>query len=193
MIDAIRRGLSGLVTFSGRDDRRTFWYYVLFVFILRWLAGTAASIVLMGSVVSRSVRSAVSGGGAEATVRTMQADVAAIMPQMAMIGIVVGLLTMALLAAALVRRLHDSNLPGGLVLVPGALYLVVIATMPEQTERAMLAINGSTDHPGETVLAHTNWGLAALGWAAIAIVVALGVRKSTPGANRYGRGRDSVF
>jgi uncharacterized membrane protein YhaH (DUF805 family) len=36
MLASIKYNLSHLLDFSGRDARQTFWYYVLFLFIVYW-------------------------------------------------------------------------------------------------------------------------------------------------------------
>ena len=47
MLDAIRHGLANLLNFSGRDARQTFWYYVLFVYVVTTVVTVLAMIPAM--------------------------------------------------------------------------------------------------------------------------------------------------
>ncbi|MDE8651918.1 DUF805 domain-containing protein [Novosphingobium album (ex Liu et al. 2023)] len=40
MPGAVRYGLTNLVNFSGRDARQTFWFFVLFLYIVTFMLGS---------------------------------------------------------------------------------------------------------------------------------------------------------
>lgn len=97
--------------------------------------------------------------------------------------------TLVLLAASTVRRLHDSDLSGWWALVPGGLQVAVLVLMPMQIAKMTELVAGASG-TGPNLSADpfgamfTASGLLAwLPWAAL---IALGVRKSNEGPNRYG-------
>lgn len=185
MLHAIKHGLGHLFTLTGRDSRQEFWLYALFLLILRWIVGTVAAAPLMASTMSTAFDAARNSSDPQATATAVQANITAALPQLMVLTIVVGLVTMAMLVASLVRRLHDTGLSGWFVLLPGVPYLVTLAAAPHEVARTMAMMQQGPHQAGE-VLHATNWSLAAVGWLALALLVALAARPSTSGANRYG-------
>jgi uncharacterized membrane protein YhaH (DUF805 family) len=196
MLDAIKHGLSGILNFAGRDSRQAFWYYVLFIYILT----TAISMVVVLPVTIQSMIAGVQQGieagrgqdpvAAQAAVQaSMMASMSEMIPAMMWVGVATGIIMLAGLGAAIVRRLHDSDLSGKWALVPAACQLVSIVTVPSQMARmqeSMQTTDFSSPMASYTMM-QGSFGLGPLlAWVAIGIVIVLGVRKSTPGPNRFG-------
>lgn len=107
MVSAVKSGFGGLLRFSGRDARPTFWFYFLTVFVLYMLLSMVASVPMMNAIFASEE----------------EPDFG---PFFLMTGVGIGLIVV-LLAAAVTRRLHDSGLRGywGLLPLPfltGALF-----------------------------------------------------------------------
>ena len=99
-----------------------------------------------------------------------------------------GVLLLTMLAASLVRRLHDSDLSGWWAALPGAIYAYTLALMPTQMEEMQAVLSEAST--GEGVSANAMQGQFQLetliGWLPFLMVIILGVRKSSAGPNRYG-------
>jgi uncharacterized membrane protein YhaH (DUF805 family) len=185
MLHAIKHGLRNLANLSGRDSRRQFWFFALFLMLARWALGMVATVPLMASTMSTAMRSASTSADPQATATAVQANMTAALPQLMVIGMVIGVVSTAMLLASLVRRLHDSNLSGWFVLLPGVPYLASLAATPGQVAHTMQVMQRGPQ-TGGMMLRETNWSVAALAWLALALLVALAVRPATPGPNRYG-------
>ena len=196
MLDAIKHGLGGLLEFNGRDSRQAFWYYVLFVYILT----TAISMVVVLPISLQSMMAGVQQGMAasrgqdpavaQAAVQAaMMASMGKMMPAMMWVGVATGVIMLAGLGAAIVRRLHDSDLSGKWALVPAACQLISIVTVPAQMAKLQdsLQTTDFSNPMASYTMMQGSFGLGPLlAWVAIGIVIVLGVRKSTPGPNRFG-------
>lgn len=195
MIETIRYTLCNLLNFKGRDGRRTFWTYALFVYLLRAVAG----LVVSGTLMAGGIGVAVHGGDPLVLAQQMQAQMAIIMPRMMVAAMALGLATMVLLAAALVRRLHDAGLSGWFVLLPGVPYVMALVAVPAQTARLTVAMQAMRAaqrtgegagammvRPHHGMMGAVNWSAVGLGWLALVLLVALATRAATPGTNRFG-------
>ena len=193
---AIRHGLGGLLNFGGRDARQAFWYYVLFVYICLVVVTMLVTVPLSLRAVFTGVQAGLAASQSGDPAASELAAQAAVTGSMTgMIEVLTWMTTasnlamMGLLAAALVRRLHDSGLPGWWAAIPGAIQLVNTALAPSLMHRmmdTMLQADASDPMAGFRAM-QGSMALASIGgWTAILIVIALGVRKSTPGPNRFG-------
>lgn len=184
MIQAAKYGLRNLFNFSGRDNRRQFWLFAIFLMIVRWVLATAATALLMASTVGSAMHNVGANSDPETTATAVQANITSALPQLMIIGIIISLIIVAMLFAAFVRRLHDSNLSGWFALLPGVPYLLNLAATPGQVARTMAVMQrGPNAH---MILRETNWWVAALAWLALVLLAGLALRQSTPGTNRYG-------
>lgn len=190
MLGAIRYALANLANPAGRDARQTFWYWVLAVVVLRFAASMALSAPLTLKLMAAAMHAAQNGAAQDpAAIQAMTTQlILKELPTMVWGGVAIGLVTMALLAASLVRRLHDSGLSGWLVLVPGAIYALVLARMPAQIDRVadLLATLDPANPPNATALMQADGAMALLAYVPLLIAVWFGLRKSTPGPNRHG-------
>ena len=189
MFGAIKYGLANLANFRGRDARSTFWYYVLCVVVLRFVAGIAIGLPMSMRLTSAALEAAKN----QVSEATLQAQTTAIitetLPMMIWLGIALGALTMLLLAASLVRRLHDGGQTGWSVLVPSLLYAASLALQPAQIRR-VLDLLAQTKGTDISAVAAVNQGVGSsqnlLAALAVFIVIAIGFIKSNPGPNRFG-------
>jgi len=190
MFGAIKHGLVNLANFDGRDARQTFWYYVLFVVILRFCAGLAVSIPMMGQAMRVGFSAAQNHADPAAMQGQMFAAIASAMPTMMWLSIAVGVVTGLLLVASLVRRLHDSGHSGWWVLLPIAIHAYVLAQSPAALHRAMAVMqqfslrDGIASNPAAMMQAQGT--MALLGWVPAILIIIAGVLGSTDGPNRFG-------
>jgi uncharacterized membrane protein YhaH (DUF805 family) len=188
MLGAIKYGLRKLFDPSGRDARQTFWYFVLFVVILRFAASMVVTIPMMVTTIGDTV-AAVKNGADPATIQQQtNAAMIAMMPRFMWLGIIVGVASMLLLVTSVVRRLHDSDLSGWLVLVPMAIQAYAMTQVPAQMAKAidlMEHLNAKTP-PNPVAMMQGQGAAALIAWLPALIVVGIGIRASTPGPNRYG-------
>jgi uncharacterized membrane protein YhaH (DUF805 family) len=182
MLDAVKYGLANLANFKGRDARQTFWYYVLFVYILNVLITMAVSVPMSISMVTSAISRAAQNPNNEAAA---MGAINGMTNTLMWVSMAAGALMLILLAASFVRRLHDSGLSGYWALIPGALQLAALAMMPVSIRRlteSMADLGGGVD-----ALQMQTGAASVMGWLPILIVILLGIRKSTPGPNRFGK------
>jgi uncharacterized membrane protein YhaH (DUF805 family) len=187
MLGAIKYGLGNLFNFNGRDARQTFWYYVLFVYIVVTAITMLAMIPMMIGMFS-AIFEAAKTGAPEASVNAMMpALMGDMIGSILWLSIGTGVAMVILLAASLVRRLHDSGMSGWWALGPGVIQVIGLAMLPRQL--ALMQDMFKDMDPAKlnnpaTMMQMQGNGL--IGWVAIGLVIWFGVRKSTPGPNPYG-------
>jgi uncharacterized membrane protein YhaH (DUF805 family) len=188
MLGAIKYSLANLLNGNGRDARQTFWYYVLFIVILRFLASMLVSIPMMVGTMRSAVSAAQQGSDPVAAQAQMMASMVQYMPRMMWLGLIVGVVSALLLAASFIRRLHDSDLSGWWAALPLALYGYALSRVPAQMDRAMeiFSTASSGTAPDPFAMMKRQGATALLTYLPIIIMIILGVRKSTDGANRFG-------
>lgn len=188
MLGAIKHNFAHLLDFRGRDARQTFWFYVLFVFVVNMAVGFVIVIPFMGMLMSTVVMAAQTGDPA-AIEGAMAARMGEMLESMVWIGLGTGLLNVVLLAAALTRRLHDSNLAGRWGLLPLGLQAftsIYAITRIDELKALMTTVMSQVTDPQAAMAAQGQYmGQSLLGWVAIVAFVVLGVRDSTKGPNRY--------
>lgn len=129
MANSVIRGFRGLARFSGRDTRAQFWPFAALVIVTVFLAGAAAMSWAMEPMFREMARFAAEHPEA-ATVHSAPGQYSVSIdaghpdaPQMdfsRFFGVLVAMVAaaVALLAAAVARRLHDSNRRGWWGLMP---------------------------------------------------------------------------
>lgn len=190
MLGSIKYNLSHLADFQGRDGRQTFWYYILFIVIARIAIGIGLAIPMIGGAMGQAITAAKSGVvDQQALTASVVSQMAPWIPIMAYVSIGVGVVTILLLMAALVRRLHDSNKSGWWALIPLLAEIVALWVSYRAIDRMDVALNqamqqiqsgGMIQHQQEAS------ALRLMGWVAIIAVIVFGIMKSTEGPNRYG-------
>ncbi len=190
MLGAIRHALANLANPVGRDSRQTFWYWVLALFLLRFAAGLTVSIPMTGRIMAAAVHSVKVGQPEDqaAITASITRIIADSLPTMIWMQVGLGVLTMLLLVTSLIRRAHDSELPGWVVLVPGALYVGALAQMPGKIGEivAKLSQVDPSSPPNALTMMQGQGTMALLSYGAAALVLWIGLRKSSFGPNRFG-------
>lgn len=182
IVAANKRGFANLMRFDGRDRPRQFWPYMLFLYALTTLTGLAITVPMMLSAFSDMF--AAIGQGAAQDPDHMQAQMMqTIMTQtrdMLPLSYAINALFMALVAAAVVRRLHDRDWSGWWVMIlPGT------ALVGAMTSKWMF--DAMADDPAILIQQPQLFQLA--GWLPligyIVLIVQL-VQSGDPRANRFG-------
>lgn len=196
MFEAIKHGLGNLLNFRGRDARQAFWYYLLFVYLIMMAISMIVAVPMVLQGVMAGIQQGMTAGQSGDPVAAQKLTEAAIthtmtdtMVSMMWVGSVTNLLMLLVLAASLVRRLHDSDLAGSWALIPAAMQVANLFLAPallQRTMERMAQIQAGDPAAGMRSLQSSMSGASILGWGAILIVVVLGIRQSTPGPNRYG-------
>ena len=195
MIAETKHCLRNLTNFNGRDSRSTFWWYVLALVILQFLLGLVAAIPMAVGVMGEAMTMAQNGAPPDDLNGALFGMMGPMLKNQLLIGMGISVLMAALFSAAFVRRLHDSNKPGWIVLLPlGTLafsqiygFMNIDAMMQSMQ---LAAESGSIDQIGD--MQRQIQGYSAVGYLGYLIVILFGVFDSTPGPNRYGEGPAEV-
>lgn len=188
MLDAVKYGLGNLFNFQGRDARQTFWYFILMVFIVRMVLGVVIAVPMVIHMFGSIVDAAKGGADPQYVQVRMFRSLANDLPRIMWASIAIAVVTSVAVLPSLVRRLHDSDLSGWWAALPAALYLIALQKTPARIQ-SMITMMATMNpaHPPSQFQAMQNQGLAGLLiYAALGLVIYAGVRKSTPGPNRYG-------
>lgn len=189
---SLANGFGGLLRFSGRDRPGLFWPYagvLLGGSMLAWMVVFAAAIVGMSGRIERIAAEhpedvIISQGPGHYSVEVrgshpeLLPDFTFLLQAMTLIVLVLALL----LAAAVTRRLHDSNVRGWVALVPLTLLLVGLHLMSGLF--AAVTASGATEPDFSEFIRIFAVNLAYL--ASLGALIYLLVRRGTPGENRYG-------
>ena len=188
LIASIRHNLAGLGRFSGRDRPGQFWPYAILLFLLSIVAAVAVIVPAMIDMLVRIQRFVIEHPeGLPPPSDPYDPAAAPLPPELmpdfsgtALPMAAVNLVFVLLLAAAVVRRLHDADRTGWWALLPVPFMAVGAASW--ESAMAMSAGAPMAADPA-TMLLMLN---SLFYWvAAIALVVML-VQAGTPGPNRYG-------
>jgi uncharacterized membrane protein YhaH (DUF805 family) len=191
---SLANGLGGLTRFSGRDRPRLFWPYAGAVFGLNMVVSVVAFVPFIQDVVRRMQRFVVEHpelvtvvdkpGHYSVQIDGFHPD---LMPNLWLLVAPMAfaaLVSILLLAAATVRRLHDRDRPGYWGLLPLPFLAFGMVGMMVMVDRlvASLAAGGTADFGLLSLLFLNNaFYLAALG-----ILIVQLASNGTRGPNRYG-------
>lgn len=147
------------------------------------------SVPMMAEAMSTALAQTRSGADPQAVQAAVTAQMAGAMRPLVLGGIVLGVANVAMISAALVRRLHDSNRSGLWAALAGAIYLAVLwmswanAGAVSAAMRDLAAASTQVETLGiQARLARQS----LLGYVPIAMVIVIGLLKSSPGPNRFG-------
>ena len=190
MISAVRHNLKNLANFKGRDGRSVFWRYFFFVLLLNIFVMFAVSFPTFLAVFSEISALASSGDSAALEGAALDSMVKMGLPEtLVRTGIYLGALNIVLIAAALVRRAHDSGLPGLVLTMPLGLQLVWMYFAYQQLDGLGQTFEAAVEATQAGTEPDVQAGMIAqdlIGWLAILVVVAIGIIKSQNTANQYG-------
>jgi uncharacterized membrane protein YhaH (DUF805 family) len=186
MWQAIRRSLGSLGRTDGRESRQAFWFYMLFIVIVRIVLAIAVSVPLAIASFAAASRAAREGVDPHALSARIMHDNSGWLHASVWVALVVGFVTILLVMAACVRRLHDSNRVGLWVLVPLVAYAISLAasfTIGSHLIDAM-TMGGTDPATLKAARGTTPYGVFEL--IALISVIVFGVLPSTAGPNRFG-------
>ncbi|MFD2579086.1 DUF805 domain-containing protein [Novosphingobium colocasiae] len=112
MFEAIRYNLAGLANFSGRDSRSTFWFYMLFLFVVYMILSVVGGLVVAGGMIGGAFEAAKAGADQVEVNRQIMSRFETTIRMSAWLNVVVTLVIVALVAASFTRRLHDLEQAG---------------------------------------------------------------------------------
>lgn len=171
---AISHCLRNLLHFRGRDTRSQFWFYILGLFIAQQIVTAIATIPIMAMHFDTptSVGSPMAGD---------QQQVTSAFSYITILTAVNGMAAILLLAAAVVRRLHDRGMSGlwGLLPLPFAAFSMV------QMNRVFSSFDKAGDAFDHTAF-FSVFASNALYMVMLGVLVILLVKASDPGENRFG-------
>ncbi len=189
MLGSIRYNLANLANFAGRDARQTFWYYVLFLYLIQMVAGMLVAIPMVIAIFQQMFAGIRAGADPEAMNARMLEAISGPIETTMWLAVGLGVVSLLALAASFVRRLHDSGLSGWWGLLPGGLYLGYLAWMPEQ----IAFLKDALARPDAMQQASSPFGMIpgqelamVSAYIPLILLAVFGVRKSNPGPNRYG-------
>ena len=187
ILRAIGRGFAGLLRFDGRDGRAAFWPYAVFVAFLDQVGVMAAMLPAIARIyryiLTELERARMAAGPVDQPVESSghAPDLGPLVPGMVGVMTLVTAITVALLAAAVVRRLHDRDRRGYWGLLPIPFMAAGLALMPGIFTGAL----ANPDAPEAwTFLAFVLNNFAHLATLGVLIVLLAG--PGTPGPNRFG-------
>ena len=190
MLSAVIYNLRNLLSPKGRDGRGVFWRYFLFVIMLNIVCLAIVVIPVFGVLVAE-----ISPNAGELDTGTLEADILRKMAEigfaesLARLGLGLGVLNIAMLTAAIVRRCHDANLSGLIVFVPLGLQLVWMYFAVGQVAMINSTVRMAAEARDSGREATIDLAMIAqdlLGWIVVLIVVLIGLAKSVQGPNRHG-------
>jgi len=182
----LKRNLTGLLDFTGRQNREPFWIWVLISYVVKTGVSVVGMIPFFAAMFSQFQTIAARGpDAAPIAPDAMFADMQPWMFGMALVGAIGELVLVALVAAAIVRRLHDRELSGWWALPVLLLNLTSQASSLSMMASGKLNLKPDPAHP--FAAAAQSFGLIQLVAliALIALVVVLAL-PGTEGSNRYG-------
>jgi uncharacterized membrane protein YhaH (DUF805 family) len=191
-IDSVRNGFTGLLRFSGRDPARRFWPYAAVVFALLFAGAAATMAPIMNQSLARMQRFAaehpdqatVTQGAGSYSIQ-IHGNHPELMPDMTpfFTAMQVGCaLVVALLAAAVIRRLHDGGRRGWWGLPPVIFLIVGLNLFPHVFQSTLSGqVTQDTMKMFGLIFANNLLYLASL-----ALLIFLLTRAGQAGENRFG-------
>ncbi|MFL0356593.1 DUF805 domain-containing protein [Erythrobacter sp. GH1-10] len=189
MINSVRYNLSSLTDFSGRDARQTFWFYILFVFVVQYAIGIAVALPMIVGIFTTTFDAVSSGADPDTLSAEMLEGMTGYLELQMWVSAIVSLVAVLLVVAAFVRRLHDAGFSGWIAAIPVATQIFSVGYSIVMFDEIM-AIAAESMNPANPanpaamqIEAHP---LSLVGWVGYLVVIGFGILKSQHGPNRYG-------
>ena len=180
---SIAYNIRRLFDFRGRETQILFWPYAGFVFGLATVVTTALIMIpvmeMVATMMQQIAVAARQGGDAEPTFMKSPEMLIPDMSGLVLPTVAVNLVMIALLAAAIARRLHDKDRSGFWGLLPLPPMLLGFAIMP----RTMAGMYGVAEPDPLTALAMLN---SFLTYGLLILLVVMLVGTGSDGPNRFG-------
>jgi uncharacterized membrane protein YhaH (DUF805 family) len=191
-MDLIGRHLTGLFRFSGREGRQPFWIWAAIVFAGMMVVWTAYFAVTIGRIEQFAgrhpdqVTRTIGPGSYSVQIQNGNPEAGALFSQSAGVMAIIAVAGIILLAAAAVRRLHDSGRSGWWGLPTPALLLLGLGVMSHLM--AVMQVAAPDGEPPEGFFA---WFGAMMllnltYLASLVLLIVLCCLPSQPHENRYG-------
>ena len=186
LLPSIRHNLARLARFEGRDSRRQFWPWAIFVFIVAYAAQIIAMLPWMADMFYRSIAlsqtigaqkipdQAAANAQTETMIRETMSELGDLWLPMAAIELV----TIVLLAAAVSRRLHDRGRRGWWGLLPVPFAAIALFNAPRAGDLMM----GVAPRGLDALMLALGYAF----WIAFLILIVMLVRDGDQGPNRFG-------
>lgn len=200
-MNLLKDHLTALLDFEGRENRQPFWLWVLITVAAQYVVSSIAAIPLMqtyfqGMAPMFGRDPDYLGKHPEMMSQLMGQTLTPMIHWMVIINAVVMLMTLALLGAAIVRRLHDGNRSGwwaSPVLVAQLAMIIAFSTLFPRLFETVGRIR--PDMPQAEVQAAMGpwlswfglvWSVGMLAFVLQIVLIVLLVLPGTVGPNRYG-------
>ena len=181
---SIRHNLANLLRFSGRDSRAQFWPYAIAVFLAAMAADILLFIPIMTDMMQRMIlyaRDHPEGfpQPAPGQIQTLPPELMPDMGRMFVPMTIVGIASLLLLAAAVVRRLHDRDRSGWWGALPLPFQAIGIAIGP------MVLKNMTATLPRQSPLTLLSAINSLLFWCAFILLIVMLAGEGLKGPNRF--------
>ena len=190
ILTSIRHNLANLFRFSGRESRALFWPYAIAIFLLSVAAYIALFVPIVMDMMTRTM--AYAQAHPEGLPKAAPGQPPVLPPElmpdfgrMAIPSMLVSLAAILLLAAAVVRRLHDRDKTGWWGALPLPFKAIGVALAPMVTK----AMTTYPPTPSPLATLSSLNGLCSL--VASIVVIVLLVGEPSRGPNRFGDGADA--
>ena len=188
LIASIRHNLAGLGRFSGRDRPGQFWPYAILLFLLSIVAAVAVIVPAMIDMLVRIQRFVIEHPeGLPPPSDPYDLSEPALPPELmpdfsgaALPMAAVNLVFVLLLAAGVVRRLHDADRSGWWALLPVP-FMAIGAASWERTMAMSTGVPMAADPASMLLMLNSLFY-----WVAVIALVVMLVQAGTPGPNRHG-------
>jgi uncharacterized membrane protein YhaH (DUF805 family) len=188
MLGALRYHVRHLADFTGRDARQTFWYWFLFLFILNIAISFVATLPTMIDAMAIGYQAS-QAGQPEAAEAMIAERMGEHVTTLVGVSIALGVFNLTMIAAAFVRRLHDSGQSGIWAILAGLIYLVslYLAWAGAGDAAALMEQMAAAQDPSVPIGLHSRMAWQnLLGYVPIVMVIGFGLLRSEPEANRFG-------
>lgn len=181
MVESIKHCLGNLTNFNGRDSRRTFWLYVLFLVIISIIVAIINGAVFAASSMGTAFESAAAGASEAEVQAQVMGGMSGSMATQVWIGAAISLITLALFIAAFARRVRDGGFSVWIAIIPVITTLVgIYASVSSVNQMADAMASGD---PAAMADMSGAIGLGLVSWIGYIVVIIFGVLP-TKGAPR---------
>lgn len=196
-MNLLSRHLTGLFDFKGRENRQSFWLWVLITYAAQYVVGALISIPLM--MTSFQNMQPIFGGDPKYFNQHPEMMMQAMEPMFRwgmMVNAVLMLAMVVLLAAAVVRRLHDSDRSGwwaspvfAIQIATPILFATIFPAMFETFAKVRPNMSQAETNAtfAPTMQSFTLlWSVGMLGFLLTIVLIVFLVLPGTVGPNRFG-------